>query len=77
MQVANKNPEIEFLRPTAEGLDLRDPEDRAIFRGRVEHALRLTRVDEIRTWIGANARDRYHVVRAVADAFIQQEIGSH
>ncbi len=63
---------LEFLSPLANDLNLNDAIDRAIFRGRVSTTLDHTRVDAMREWIGAKARDRYTVVRAVADAFIEQ-----
>lgn len=39
-----------WLATFAEGLDLSDPEDRAIFRGRLEAATKNTKVSAINEW---------------------------
>lgn len=62
--------ELAFLWPLAQDLNLRDAEDRAIFRGRVSERLKLTRVEAMRDWVGGTMRDRHAATRAVADAYI-------
>lgn len=71
-QPPQEGSELEFLSPLANDLNLTDSIDRAIFRGRVSTTLDHTRVDAMREWVGTKARDRYTVVRAVADSFIEQ-----
>lgn len=55
----------------AEGLDLRDPDDRAAFRARLADATRITKVTAIQDWARAlgespRARTRSAAVRALA-----------
>lgn len=64
------NNELDFLATSAEGLDLGDEEDRAIFRMRVADRLRATTVEAMREWVACAMRDRHGAVRAVADAYI-------
>lgn len=66
----------ERLTHEAEGLDLTDPEDRVIFRLRVQNALRLAKMavmqEILGIWTAQAPRNRNKVVRLVADTFIQQ-----
>lgn len=55
----------------AEGLDLRDPEDRVVFRLRLAEATKITKVTAIQDWARAlgespRARTRDAAVRALA-----------
>ena len=65
---------LNFLDVDATGLDLRDAEDRAIFRARVAHTLRATRVDAMRELVDTVARDRNTITRAIADAYIARNV---
>lgn len=69
--------ELYFLAKDAHGLDLTDPEDRAIFRMRVADATKNTRVDAMREWINSNLQDRFSVTRAVADLYIAEKLKGH
>ncbi|QMV33227.1 hypothetical protein 23F_00067 [Ralstonia phage Gerry] len=63
--------DLKFLDSSANGLDLSDAEDRAIFRQRVAYRLRATTVAAMREWLDrVVARDRVSASRAVADAYI-------
>lgn len=71
---------IGYLAKQASGLDLTDPEDRAIFRRRVAGITALTRVDRLREWaadmdVADPPRDRFSLVRALADAYIEHANG--
>lgn len=69
---------IEPVSP--EGLDLTDPDDRAIYRGKVRRVFNRCRVEGIRRYaIEAGApepvgRQRHQAVRALADAWIARFI---
>lgn len=69
--------ELDFLAKDAHGLDLTDPEDRAIFRMRVSDVTKNTRVDAMREWVASNLQDRYSVTRAVADLYIANKLKGH
>jgi hypothetical protein len=63
--------DIEHLAPLAQGLDLSNAEDRAIFRVKVAEALVATRVSAVCEWVGIKHASRVNAVRAAADAFIK------
>ena len=65
---------LNHLDKQAAGLDLSNPEDRATFRGRVHQATEVTRLSAVNEWIGANYRNRYEAVRALADLYIKQSL---
>lgn len=62
--------ELSFLWRSADDLNLRESEDRAIFRMRVADRLKLTTVEAMRGWVPNAPRDRDGAMRAVADAYI-------
>jgi hypothetical protein len=69
-QQSGEQSEVDFLSATAAGLNLADPEDRAIFRTKVAQQLRTTTVEAMREWVNGSMRDRESAARAVADAYI-------
>lgn len=71
---------IGFLAKHAGTLDLTDPEDRALYRTRIAEVTGLTRVERLREWAAEMGvedvpHDRYSVVRALADAYIEHANG--
>jgi hypothetical protein len=50
--------DLSFLDPQAKGLDLCDPEDRAIFRTRVAARLKITKLTAIDKWVGIHSRSK-------------------
>lgn len=71
---------VGFLRKHAKGLDLTDPEDRAVFRRNVADATAVTRVERVREWaqdmgVMAPPRDRHGATRALTEAYIEHAHG--
>jgi hypothetical protein len=64
--------ELDFLETEVTGLDLRDEQDRAIFRTRVAARLCCTTVAAMREWVRVPVRSRQDAYTAVANAFIAQ-----
>jgi hypothetical protein len=64
--------DLEFLAREANGLDLADEQDRAIFRTRVASRLCCTTVAAMREWVGVPVRSRQDGYTAVENAFIAQ-----
>jgi len=65
---------LKHLDQQAAGLDLTDPEDRALFRGNVERSVAITRLTAINEWLDAKHRNRHTAVRALADQYIKQAL---
>jgi hypothetical protein len=62
---------FEYLAPCAEGLDLNDAEDRAIFRSRVAEKTAVTKVFAMKEWMGTEANmSRHQAVHALANFYI-------
>jgi hypothetical protein len=66
--------DLSFLKSSAKDLDLSNPEDRAIFRGKVQDRLKNTTVEAMQEWIGSKERNRAKLVRAIADEFIKNSL---
>jgi hypothetical protein len=66
--------DLSFLDAQAEGLNLSDPEDRAIFRIRVTHRLRITKLSAIDKMVGMHSRSRRTGIHRLCEIYIRQAI---
>jgi hypothetical protein len=63
---------LSFLDAQAKGLNLSDPEDRAIFRIRVTERLKITKLSAIDQWVGIHSRSRRTGIYRLCEAYMTQ-----
>lgn len=64
--------DLSFLDAQAQGLNLSDPEDRAIFRIRVTMRLKITKLSAIDGWVGMHSRSRRTAIHRLCELYMAQ-----